>query len=76
MTSAGAGAGACARASEIVAQPTPMRPCRGQPVKKPIAIGISSGVSCARNAASVEILSSLPGLSATARDTSTSSMNF
>src|SRR5919108_6017592 len=45
-------------------------------MKNPIAIAISSGVSCFRNAASLEILSSRPGAAATAVDVCTSASSF
>jgi hypothetical protein len=67
-SSVAVGTGGVSRASATVAQPTPIFPCRGQPVKNPIAIATSSADSCARNAASFAILSSRPDDDATAFD--------
>src|SRR5688572_25614243 len=60
----------------MVAHPLPSRPCRGQPIRKPIAIGTSSASSLPRNPASLAIFSSRLLVSATEADVWTSSFSL
>src|SRR5438132_8950294 len=69
----GEAAGSPPRAAATADAPTPRRPCRGDPLRNPIATSISSGSSRVRSDARRSIFSRRPLVSATDRETSTSS---
>ena len=67
---------ATSRASAAVAQPTPIFPCRGQPMRNPTAIATSSPLSSPSSAASFAVLSRRRDAAATSAEVATRVASF